>query len=326
MLGSVPQAEAPSSFRHDVIMRMARLQHERRATEHHPAGHDISRMLHRFIPLRTIAVASAAAALALVLLKVPSIVERPLTEPPVNTGSTVSPPAPGVIEASPLESSQKHLWVTRRIDRNSVWITIEPSDNGDGAKVYRVMLNINQQALLEGDVAARIGVRVYLLQSNKFDVDEIVQTGKPVWEGSILKDSPVVVPVVVDRSQDRSGTVNLLVAWRFRTRDFAQFVFIPTQSKGSSPDVFGLSMNGTNLAASDSGGSLCSALQRISGEHGIPIIVGSHLVDRRPVGMSFEQTDRDQAMRSLLEPIGLDWLQADNAIYVDLEWDVEVTD
>lgn len=326
MLDSLPEAPVPSGFRHDVIMRMARIQHEQRKAmaQRTPSIH-WSAVLQRLLPVRAVAVAGAAVALALLMLKVPVFYEF------VNSGSSqeavvssMGQPAAqaGVIEASPLDSGRKRVWVSRQIDRNTVWVTIRPYESPDGTTVYQVHLAINQAALKEGEITARIGASVYLLPSNEFALD-YEDPARPVWEGSILKDSPVIVPVVVDQSRDRSGSVNLLVTWKFRSRQFAYLIFIPTQKPGTSGSTFDLSVDRAgSFAVSPGADNLYSALQKVTRDYGIPIVVNAKLTEK-PSVVDLGSRSLEDTLRSMLEPAKLDWLEADDAIYVDREWDIE---
>jgi len=320
MLGSLPEIAAPSGFRHDVIVHMARLQHEsRKGVRSAFLGFNRDFLFGRLIPVRTVAVATAAAALAIILLKVPQSTYEYFAgvfSPGVQiVDSTETQKPADAIEASPLESGRKFLWQTRKLGRNTVWVTISADDDGQGTRLYRMMLSINYGALLPREVTARIGARVFLLPPNWFSPDD-VESSRPVWEGNILKDSPVIVPVIVDQSQGGAGSVNLLVVWTFRQRNFAYLIFIPAQGRAHGP--FDFPAGRVDLSRSD---DLYAALQMIAQDYGVPIIANAYL-EEMPSMMNFGAGSLDQTLRDALESVGLDWLYADKAVYVDRKYEV----
>ncbi|HUV05681.1 MAG TPA: anti-sigma factor [Armatimonadota bacterium] len=322
MLGSLPEVAAPAGFRHDVVMSMARVQHEhRKGARLGLLGSNSDFFLRRFLPVRTITIATAAAALVIILLRVPQSTYEyfaGMFNPGVRiVDSTGSERAPDAIEASPLESGRKLYWQTRKVQRNTVWVTITPDEGAQGTRLYRIALSINERALLPGVITARIGARVFLLPPNRFSPED-VESARPVWEGNILKNSPVLVPVIVDQSQGGVGSVNLLVAWTFRQRNFAYLIFIPARSRASAQSAFNLPMGGRNLRQSD---GLYSMLQAIAVDYGVPVIVNAYL-EEKPSMMSFGTASLDQTLRDALEPAGLDWLYADKAVYVDRRYEV----
>ena len=328
LLGTLPEVEPPSNFRHDVIMRAACTQHEElQSARRSVFAVNWDLLLTRLVPARAVAIACAGAVLAVILLRVPpSAYEHfaGMFNPRVDIESVESNRPANAIEASPLsmESELKHEWQSRKLGRNTVWVTVSPKDNGNGATVYRVMLSINKAALLPDETTQRIGARVYLLPGNKFTVED-VKAAVPEWDGSILADSPVLVPVmpvIVAQSQGRVASVNLLVTWRFRHRDFAYIIFIPTQRMPSSRDVFDFSMGGAGFARG--GSDLYSTLQTIAQDYGVPVIASAYLNRHLPV-IRFGTEALDETLMQTLKPVGLDWLFADQAVYVDREYDVE---
>jgi len=331
MLGTLPEVEPPSGFRHDVVMRVARAEHERtRRAKHGAFGLGWDFLFGRLVPAHAIAIACAGAALAVILLKCPESAYEHFAgmfNPGVQIGESTATQRPAnAIEASPLsmQSERKREWQLRKLGRNTVWVAIDPKDNGDGTTLYRLMLSINPDALLPDETTARIGARIFVLPPNQFDAAKTVESADPEWQGSILADSPVLVPVIVDQSQGRTGSVNLLIAWQFRHRDFAYTVFIPTQTSASSArDVFDFSVDRADFRPV--GASLYSTLQSVARDYGVPIIANAYLTEKRPV-VSFAEDSLDQALMQVLKPIGLDWLYADKAIYVDRKYDVKAVD
>jgi len=321
MLGLLPEVAAPSGFRHDVLVRTARVQHEHMkgvsAGLPELNGHFL---LRRLLPVRTIAIASAAAALAIILLKVPQSTYEyfaGMFNPSAQVVESTEAQRPAdAIEASPLESARKLHWQTRKLRRNTVWMNVSPDESRDGTTLYRVTLSINYDALLPGETTTRIGAQVFLLPPNRFGPGD-ADSARLVWEGNILKNSPVLVPVIVDRSQGSLGSVNLLVAWTFRQRKFADLIIMPAQRRVPAHGAFSLSVSSEDLSRSD---DLYSTLQVIARDYGVPIVVNAYLEERLSV-MNFGARSLDQILRDALEPVGLDWLYADKAVYVDRKYE-----
>ena len=323
-LGTLPDVKPPVDLRHEIVMRVARQQHQQTQS----IGYSFFNTCRNLVSgnMRGLAIACTVAALAVVLLKVPeSTYERftGMLSPSIRgVESPESRNSSGTIEASPLaqlESENKHKWQTRKVRRNSIWITIESSDNESSTGLYKVLLSINENALFENDYIARIGAKVLLLPSSGFD-SRTVESANTVWEGNILSNSPVIVPVIVDRNQ--AGTVNLLVKWKFRKRAFAQIVFIPTRASGAE-DTLSFSINNSGFEPAN--GDLYSILQGMSRNYGVPIIANALLYEQ-PSAIGLGEGELGQVLRNTLEPVGLDWLHADKAVYVDRKYDVEVSD
>lgn len=323
-LGSLPEVSVPANLRHDVIMRMARMQHERR--------HGIRRslpslswdlMFRHIIPARAVAVALTAAALALVLLGVPETTYDYVASrlsPKAIAPSTDSGKASGSVglEVSPFDENRRVEWQNRKLGRNTLWIKVDREENGSSMTLYRVSLSINHSALLDGDDTARIGAQVHLLPPGHFDPNGIY-SAQAVWDGNILRGPGVQIPVLIDQSQERGGTVGLLITWRFRDRNHSQVVFIPAQRRSSPSPSLGFPMSEVSSGASHE--DVYTALRKISRDFGVPIIVNSHLAEKPPV-LNAGGSSLDQALRNSLESISLDWLYSDRAVYVDRKYDV----
>lgn len=330
-LSVLPEIKPPSGFRHDVVMRVARQQHEH-AQNARLSVSSIGRFLNigNLRPVRALAVACAAVALVVVLLRIPESAYEHFSgmlSPSIGViDSTKSEKSTDVIEASPLsqlESVHKREWQARKLRRNSVWVTIEPCENGNGTTLYKVMLSINSAALLVNETTARIGGKVFLLPADRIGYDAI-NSATQVWEGNILNDSPVLVPVIVDQSRNSAGSVNLLVTWKFRQRNFAQIIFIPMQDRATdSTNVFDFSAKSTSFTQTN--GDIYSLLCSITKDYGVSIIANAYLTEK-PWQTNLAGGSLDQALRSTLEPVGIDWLYADKAIYVDRKYDVKVLD
>jgi hypothetical protein len=261
-------------------------------------------------------VAVAAAALALILLRIPETAYVHFTSmfsPRVEIGQTVKMPSGAGTSALRMDSSRKEEWLTRKVGRNTVWISVSPRDNGDGSMVYRVMLTINTHALLPEEAGRRIGARVHLLPANRFDCEEM-NAATAVWSGTILETSPVLVPVIVDRAQGRDDTVNLLVTYVFRQREFGQIVMIPTQRPGRPGDVFDFSAKGSSFTKPETG--LYPTLQGVAQEYGVPVVANAHLTEF-PAAINVGRGDLNDALTQLLRGSGLDWIVADGVVYVD---------
>ena len=327
MLEALPEAEPPMEFRHDVVMRVARMQHEReRGTAGRILGFSWESLLGGLRPARAVAIACAFAAFAIVLLTVPDSAYdyfAGVFNPGVRIVQSVEPQqSANVVEASPLsklESRRKHEWQARKLGRNTLWVALECEGNRDNTTLYRLMLSINPDALLPGDVTTRIGARIFLLPPNTFG-DNVIESASAAWQGNILAESPVIVPVIVDQSSSRTGSVNLLVAWRFRGRDFAKIIFLPTQKQAfSARNTFGFSIGDSGF--SQAGTGLYPTLETVAQDYGVAVVANAYLPGN-PSVLGLGEGDLDQALRKVLKPIGLDWLYADGAVYVDREYKV----
>jgi hypothetical protein len=314
VLDSLPEVETPVSFRHDVVMRAARIQHERSERRlHFP---DLSGIFSR--PLRAVGMVAAATAIALTMVRV----TIPLNHFNAGMGGPVSMGSGNVAttdnESSIDENSelgQKQLWQSRHLGRNTIWINVSPNDKGNGRTIYRVLLSLNPGAVSKNTVFGRVWAQISLLPPDSYSADADQSKGL-VWEGNILSTGPVLVPVIVDRFQGRREGVNLLVSWRFRGRQFSQIVYIPAHlGPDPSKDMYDLS--GDLAKKSDPG--LYSSLQRVSEEYGCIVVSPTGIRDDSPVVFVHGST-LDDTLRATLKPWKMDWLSCDHAIYVDREY------
>ncbi len=321
VIGSLPEVEPPPDFRHDVVMQVARIQHERaREAKQGTFGLSWDYLFGRLAPVRAIAVACAGALLAALLLRVPQgmydyVVQRMGGEQAIVGLAEERAPAADAIEASTLYSNVKRDWQSRVLGRNALWISVAANEVAEGRSVYEVTLSINQKALVD-EITLRIGAQVYLLPPNQFSLDGEHQPSL-VWDGNVLADVPVVVPMIVDRSQGRSGSANLLVSYRFRKRDFAQIVLIPTGSRSSFPaNAFGFPIDAGFRTA---GNDLHAALQSLAQDYGMPIIANAQL-NVKPSVVDLGSDSVEDALRKTLKPVGLTWAFIEKAVYVDREF------
>lgn len=314
VLDSLPEMEVPVSFRHDVVMRAARLQHEK--AQRRLRFPDLSSVFAR--PLRSVGMAVVAVGVALLMVKV----TVPLhhfsagmgTPIPVEYGELGSSDSESPWDSSP-EMGEMEKWQSRRLDRNSVWITVTPNDTGNGRTVYRVLLSLNPNSVKKNTFFGRVGAQVSLLPPNAYDIKS--DKANLVWEGNILSTNPVLVPVIVDRYQGRREGVNLLVTWRFRGREFSEIVYIPAHlGASSSKEVYDLS---GDFDSRKSEPDLYSSLQRVAEEYGRIIISPAGIRGDSPVVFVQGQTLND-TLRATLKPWKLDWLSQDRSIYVDREY------
>lgn len=312
VIGTLPEVEPPSSFRHDVVMRAARMQHEQRKSAR-PAflGVIWDLLFRRLLPARAVAVAVAGAVLAVIILNIgPRVV-------PVMDGNGV-----GVARIpqlnTPAEGTQayaKTAWKSRNILSNALWVSLEFTDFGDGNSYCQLGLTINNDALVRG-TTNRIPAQVYILPPNKFGV-EADGPQKPVWSGNVLGESPVHVAVPsISSSSGKPMPVTLLITYQFRKMNFAKIVFIPTDNTCSaSTDAIALYNGGATLT----GRGVYDNLQTVSQSRGLAIIANGSL--HRGAGVvDLRSTSNEDMMRNLLEPMGLTWAFIDNAVYVDREF------
>lgn len=317
-LDSLPDIAPPVDFRHNIVMGIARAQHEQiLASRQRSLSARVGAFVSRLVPARAAAVAGVAIAVALVVLRVPDHVK--VSGPPLGTGMDYSvqfgqedPPTDTELAAGP-----KLEWQSRKLGRNSLWVSVNPKRSDDGRMLYRVMLSINGRAMFKNEVCNRIGAEVYLLPPGMYSKEEVASTNM-VWHGNIINDSPVVVPVIIDRTQSQSGSVNLLVTWRFRGREFAQIVYLPSKFRGSyAKDMYSLSLNDPDYMSNHA--DLYTGLQSIAEDYGVLVIANATVKDKSPV-VAVGDGDLEWRLRSTLKPVGLDWAFADHAIYVDRKY------
>lgn len=320
VIGSLPEVEAPQNLRHDVVMRVARIQHEQtKEAKQGVFGLSWDYLFGRLVPVRAIAVACAGAVLAALLLRVPQGVYDYVAQQMGGDQAIVSlgeerTPA-DAIEASTLYSNVKRVWQSRPLGRNTLWVSVAANEVGAGRSLYEVTLSLNQKAVWH-EITRRIGARLYLLAPDQFSLDS-EDEARLVWEGNVVADAPVVVPMILDRSRGGSGSANLLVRYRFRKRAFDQIVFIPTGNQRSlSVDTFGFSVGSGFRPA---GNDLYSALQSLAQDYGVTIIANAQL-DMKPSVVDLGSDSAEDALRKTLKPVGLTWAFIDEAVYVDREF------
>lgn len=326
ILSVLPEIESPRDFRHDVVMRAVRQQHERaQTTKKNSYGIDWDQIISRLIPARPIAIAFAAAALAFVLLKFPDTVYHEFTgmfNPRAGvsqqTGSTEQPASS---QPTPMQMSAQRLqdWQMRKLARNTVWVSIAPKDDGDGSAQYSVTLSINEDAFFAGEDSKRLPAQVYLLPSSFYEAGSI-DSSAPIWSGNILEDSPVVVPVLAEEFRGKATTVKLLITWDHRDRKFGYVVFIPTRRSTTPGEAMDFSAGGRDFAESQS--SLYAALEGMSEDYGVPMIVNAYL-NEKPSVINLGRESLRSALTQALKSTDMDWMYADGAVYVDHNYSIK---
>jgi hypothetical protein len=311
MLNTLPEVDPPASFRHDVVMRIARMQHEKCAHSRNTWTLSWTWLSGRLVPARAVAIACVGAALAFLLIRLPqpayehfAAMFEPASEISQTTGEQGGD---GSLYASLTQTQleKKREWQERILRRNTLWVTMTSRPNGDGRMLYRVLMAINPKALPKDEVAKRIGAEVYLLKTDDF-APGADSASELVWRGSILEDAPLLVPVIVDKSQGQSGCVNLLITWRFRGHDVSQIVFIPSGNRLDWPST-----------SADEG--LYPALQTLAQTYGVPVIANARLRDRVDA-TSIGRRGLVGTLGAVLRPRNIDWLYADKALYVDKKY------
>lgn len=317
LLDSIQDVPVPSSFRHDVLMHMARLQHESRQNTFSPSI-GLNGFFQRLVPIRGLAVAVAAAVLAVMLLSLTDVIRNVTPDvEQAGTGSGIIDRQPEVFAQTP-DSPRVNAWKARTLGRNTVWVDVAYNSSEDGGMLYRVILSINQDAMLRGEVANRIGAKLYLLPPGTYD-PEVLRSSQPVWEGSILKDAPVVVPVVMNPYQSGSGSINLLVTWSRYGREFAHLVILPASSGLSAGGNLDFPTGRASFAAEDNG--IYSLLQKVAVEYWVPVVANAYL-EVKPSPVHFRGGDMIQTLQKILEPVDLDWLYAQDMVYVDYQYNL----
>lgn len=313
-LGVVSEVSVPVNFRHDVLMRMARLQHERNQSAKHLARRSgYGTLVRPLFVARAAAIACAFALIAVVFVNFPQ------KQDGVNTGSF----APGIETLTPrgsdtpsLQAVREQQWKSRRLGRNTLWVDIYPNSRKNRTTLYRVTLSINNYAIPEEQIIARIGAEVYLLPPDCFGSDD-GDRGNLVWAGNIIKDSPVVVPVLVDESSSPRDSISLLVQWTFRQRKFAYVVFIPAQT--ASQRALDFSINSPTMRIATYG--LYATLRNIAQDYGVPLVANAYLEEKSSI-TDLGQRSLEAVLRDTLDPLGLDYLYSNGVVYVDLKYEI----
>lgn len=318
MLNVLPEIEAPRDFRHDVVMRAVRQQQERAQAAKRNSGINWDQILNKFIPVRQVAFAVGAAAVLFLLLHVPETAYHGFTgmfNPKVGISHSTGPQERTAVDSSPMPISAARVqdWQTRKLGRNTVWVSVNPRDNGDGSSVYCVTLSLNKAAFLPGESSERLGAQVYLLPSGQFSLSDLTASSA-IWSGNILESSSVVVPCLMDETRGKAGTINLFVTWEFRHRRFGYVVFVPTHKAGRTGETFDFSTSGRDFAESQS--SLYAALQGMAEDYGTPIITNAYLTER-PTIINLGRESLKSALIQTLKSTDLEWVYTDGAVYVD---------
>ncbi len=315
LIGTLPEVEPPSSFRHDVVMRAARMQHEQRKSEKQGfLGVKWDQVFGRLIPARAVAVACAGAILAAILLNLPAEVMTFFDRGSEGVQVSGELRQPVSIQASPL-NAKKADWLNRIGNYNALWVSVESTDISEGSSYYDLVLRINNEALATG-VTNRIPAQVYILPAGVYRLEPGSQR-KPVWSGNVLGDKPLplVVPGICN-AQGEPVPITLLVTYQFRKMQFAKIVFIPSRDTKVRPtDALGLASEASTTVRDR---SLFGVLQAISQEYDKTIIANGSL-DKKPAVFDISGRDVEQALHKVLrsEPVHLDWAFIDEAIYVD---------
>lgn len=306
MLSILPDIEPPRDLRHDVVMRAVRMQQER-AQDSKRSTFSINwdHILSSLIPMRPVGVAVAAAALAFLVLRFPQQVYHGFTGM-FNPRTSITQPVSPKKQAA----SASQTWISRELGRNTVWVSVTP-DESKGQ--YSVRFSMNKEALKVGEASTSLPASITQLPANDFDFSR-TDLGISVFSGDISEDRSVEVPCMMDETNSRAGTTNLLVVWEFGQRQFGYVVFVPTHRIAKPGEMPGFSVSGRDYAQSESG--LYAALQGMAEDYGVPIVVNSRLTER-PAAISLGRSDLKTALNQMLKPVGLDWVYADGAIYVD---------
>lgn len=314
VIGTLPEVEPPSSFRHDVVMRAARLQHEeKKAVKQGFLGVTWDYVFGRLLPARALAVACAGAILAMVLLNVPQGLFKQFGGQ--ETGTTVS--GVGVRSADELSaapaSDSKEDWQSRTRLGNALWVSVTSTEFCAGSSYYELILTINNKALAR-DVTNRIPAQVYVLPVGTYALDPAGDR-KPMWSGNVLGDSPVQLTVPgISNSKGEPVPITLLVTYQFRKTPFSKLVFIPNKdARPISSDALGVT-SGSSMRGGN--GTLYGILQMISQDYGKTIIANGSL-SKKPAVVEVGSEDVNSTLWKVLKPIDLDWAFIDKAVYVD---------
>jgi len=310
-IGTLPEVQPPSSFRHDVVMRAARLQHEQRK----PAGYGFAGaardlLFRRLIPVRAVAIAAAGAVLAVMALSISSVVD----------GKNPLLSVLGQLNFAWTERvNDKEEWLSRRTWGNKLWVSLEAREFGPGSVYYEVVLEINNKALPEiENKVDRIACTVYVLPPDNFGLDDGDLRGA-VWAGDVRGQSPVHIAVPgISSSSVYPAPVTLLIRYRVKNRPLSKLVFIPTEnSNGRSSDPMSLY---TGSAAKSAAENLYSSLQSLSQRNGVAVIANVlHVVPPTPANLRPGKTEN--VMRVLCPDRGrLAWAFMDGAVYVDRQF------
>jgi len=314
LLDAMPEIAPPFDFRHSIVMRAARLQHERT----HPKKENTWSLFSIFDQLkcsRTVSFAGAALVLVVMLLFGGEKMHNALNQ---NLATGIQPPSVSSSDTQGIDvgdSSQKEAWLNRKLGRNTMWVSVNPKLNSDGRMLYDITLMVNERAYLTGELYHRIASSVYLLPDGQYGLDSDGPDLPVVWQGTITSQMPIQVPVIIDRSQSGERCVNLLVTWRYRDRTFSQIIFIPPAYRGLLPkDMSDPTIDIRSHTQSHSG--LYSSLQSISESYGLVVIANADTLGKKPAIVG-EQGAQNWKLKAALNDAGMEWITTDHAIYVD---------
>lgn len=313
-MGALPEVEPPVDFRHNVIMQVARMQHEQTKDPRKAVRSGWSSLLQWLSPARAAAVAAG-------VLVVGAMAFRII---PITSSGGFSAGLAGSIGRSTESTSRngapvptalddrKSEWQNRKLLRNTIWTQVQPGHDSSGATVYRVALSINNNALVSEDVVGRVPTEVRLVPNGRFSMDG-ADAFPLVWRGAITLDQPVQVPVITDRGDAPGEPLKLLAEWRVRRRQFAQLIILPSTK---------ISTVSTSV---DTSGQLYPTLEMISRDYRVPVIVNAQLKDTSASPVPGDGVLGDE-LRKCLQSTRLDWIFADSAVYVDQKYAVPTTD
>ncbi|MHB1458298.1 MAG: anti-sigma factor family protein [Armatimonadota bacterium] len=311
-LNSMPEVEPPADFRHNVILKLAQAQNDKKTTSQSQLGLNWSYFISKLRMSKGVAALCASVILTALIIAVPKDtyryaagifrpdivpVEMPSRDTSVNANSQPSVYDMGAID--------KEKWMSRKMIRNSVWTTISSAQNGQEATLYTIELSRNANALVNNSSIDSIRTNVYIAPSNEFNTD-VIKNNMPSWRGLITNTSTVKVPVVVDQA---SETVNLFVTWIANGMEYGQFIFLPSKNV-AQPELLG---QGQSI---DADYNLYTELESIARDFGIPVVVSSNLHIEVTPSLTGAGT-LNKELKILLSPLNLDWLYVDNTVYVD---------
>lgn len=314
-LSEMPDIDPPSDFRHNVILKLAQAQNEKKNSKRSLLNLNWSFIPSQLRLSKGLAMACAGVALTVLLLSVPKDTYRyaagifkpeiaPIDMPSRDTSVNNSPQT-SVYDMAAID---KEKWVSRKLIRNALWTSVSSAQNGQNATLYTIELSKNANALVNSSSINTIKTNVYIAPYNEFNTD-VIKSGMPSWKGLVTDDSSVKIPVVVDQSAD---TVNLLIIWTAKDMEYGQFVFLPSKNAVQSELLGQKPFN--------AGNSLYSELQSIARDFAVPVVVNSGLqVNITPSDTGAGTLNKE--LRNLLNPVNLDWLSVDNTVYVDKEYD-----
>ncbi|WP_319586085.1 zf-HC2 domain-containing protein [uncultured Desulfobulbus sp.] len=316
-LNTMPDIDPPADFRHNVILKLAQAQNDKQNAKRSLYSLKWSDFVGQLRASRKVAAVCAGVILTALLVSVPKDTYRyaagifrpdfaPVTMPSRDT-SVNDAAQTSVYDMSAID---KEKWMSRKLIRNAVWTSISGTQNGQNATLYKIELTKNNNALVNSSSIESIRVSVYIAPNNEYNIDTI-KSDMPSWTGLITNDSSVTIPVIVDQSSD---TVNLLITWTTNSNEYGQFVFLPSKNVTQS-DL----LNQGQLIETDN--NLYAELRSIAKDFGLPVVVNSNLhVDITPSAAGAGTLNKE--LRNLLSPVSLDWLSADNVVYVDKEYTV----